>query len=312
MKILLASPRGFCAGVNRALGMINNILKIYGSPVYVRNWIVHNEHVISYLVNRGVIFVENICDVPDGSVLIFSAHGVSKKIKDEAMSRNFTAVFDATCPLVLKVQMEIFRISKKGAELILIGNSGHPEVDGLIGNYINKKGGIYLISKLEDIESLKIKNPKNLYYATQTTLLINDTEKIIHELNARFPKIIGPYKSDICYATTNRQKAVMDLEKQVDMFLIVGSKKSSNSIHLFKLAKKTNKPSYLINSINDIKKSFFKCNIKNIALSSGASTPDFLVENIIVYLKKIGVKKVLELDRKEEDVFFELPKNLKL
>lgn len=312
MKILLASPRGFCAGVNRALNIIRNVLKIYGPPIYVRNWIVHNEHVISNLVDLGVIFVHDICNVPDGSILIFSAHGVSKKIKKEVSSRNFFAVFDATCPLVLKVQMEIFRASKKGAELILIGNLGHPEVDGLIGHYTNKKGRIYLISKLEDIEFLKIKDPENLYYATQTTLLVSETKKIIIALNKRFPKIIGPYKEDICYATENRQKAIINLKEKVDMFLIIGSRKSSNSMHLFESAKKTNKPSYLINSIHDIKQSFFKKNIRSIGVSSGASTPDFLVKKIILYLKRIGVKKVLEFSKKNENVFFDVPKNLKL
>lgn len=312
MKILLASPRGFCAGVNRALKIISNVLEIYGSPVYVKNWIVHNEHVINDLTKLGVIFVKSIDDVPDNSILIFSAHGVSKKIKDEVISRNFKAVFDATCPLVLKVQMEIYRASSKGAELILIGNAGHPEVDGLIGHYINKNGGIYLISSLKDVKYLKIKNPNNLYYATQTTLLINDVNRIISELNIRFPKIIGPYKSDICYATINRQNAIINLKNKVDMFLIIGSKKSSNSMHLFKLAKKTKKPAYLINSIYDIKKYFFKDNVKNIAVSSGASTPDFLVKNILMYLKKIGVNKIFEFNKKTENIFFDLPKNLKL
>lgn len=312
MKILLVNPRGFCAGVNRALNIVYSALKIFGSPIYVFHKIVHNDYIVKYFLKIGVIFVNNISSVPDQSVLIFSAHGVSKKIKEEASFRNFRAVFDATCPLVSKVQMEVSRASDRFSEVILIGHNGHPEIEGVIGHYNSDgKKKIHLISNEKDVWKLKIMNQKNLCYVTQTTLSIYETDNIIRSLYVRFPNIIAPYKQDICYATTNRQKAICKVAKKSDLVLIIGSKISSNSTNLVKLSKKFNKSSYLINSLYEIENYWLK-NVQTIAISAGASAPSILIEQVISYLKLFGVKKIIEYDYKVEKVFFDIPKKLKI
>lgn len=311
MKILLINPRGFCAGVNRALSIIHNALRIYGSPIYVLHQIVHNDYVIKYFINLGVIFVNHLSAVPDNSILIFSAHGVSKNIKKEASLRNFHAVFDATCPLVSKVQMEVARANIKCAEVILIGHAGHPEVKGVISYYNNKKGKLHLISKEEDVWKIKVKNVSNLYFMTQTTLSIYETNMIIRSLYIRFPDIIGPYKNDICYATFNRQKAISKIAKKSDLILIIGSNNSSNSTNLAKLSKRINKSSYLISSVYDIENSWLK-NVKTVAISAGASAPNILINQIINYLKLFEVTEIVEYFYTKEKVFFDMPKKLKI
>lgn len=303
MKLFLANPRGFCAGVRRAINIVNYALLVYGPPIYVRNEIVHNSYVVNNLLKKGVIFVKKISDVPDNSVLIFSAHGVSKSVKKEAYSRNFKKIFDATCPLVSKVHMCVARASRKNGEVILIGSKGHPEIDGIIGQYENSNGGIYLISNKSDISNLKIKNTNNLFFVTQTTLSIIDTYEIINALKNKFPNIIFPYKNNICYATMNRQETVRKLSKKVDIILVVGSKNSSNSNSLVNVAKKLNTKSYLINSFCDIKDYWLK-NINSIAITSGASAPEELVKSVVNYLKVYGISEIVEFGKNEKKMFF--------
>lgn len=310
MKVLLSNPRGFCAGVKRAISIVEQALSIYGSPIYVYHDIVHNNYVINELNKKGVIFVENIKDVPENRVLIFSAHGVPQYIKKEALSKNYI-LFDATCPLVTKVHKEVIQASKKGLEVILIGHKKHPEVLGTVGQYNNINGGIYVIESIADIFKLKIKNKKNLFFVTQTTLSIYEYSKILKVLYKVFPNINGPKKSDICYATVNRQNAVIKLVKKSDIIIIVGSKSSSNSNRLFELAKNNNKKAKLIDHVKDIKVKWFKKNIKVIGITSGASVPEILVEKVVTRLFELGVTKSYEMKTNiKENIFFSIPNKL--
>ncbi|MBC8951539.1 4-hydroxy-3-methylbut-2-enyl diphosphate reductase [Xenorhabdus sp. PB62.4] len=311
MQILLANPRGFCAGVDRAISIVERALELYGAPIYVRHEVVHNRYVVDNLRNRGAIFIEEISEVPDGAILIFSAHGVSQAIRAEARSRNLTMLFDATCPLVTKVHMEVARASRKGKEAILIGHAGHPEVEGTMGQYNSPKGGMYLVESPEDVWKLQVKDENNLCFMTQTTLSVDDTSEVIDALNARFPNIVGPRKDDICYATTNRQEAVRDLASGSDIVLVVGSKNSSNSNRLAELAQRVGKPAYLIDSADDIKEEWIN-GANAVGVTAGASAPDILVQQVIERLKTFGAETVNELHGREENIVFEVPKELRV
>ncbi|HEI7948772.1 TPA: 4-hydroxy-3-methylbut-2-enyl diphosphate reductase [Proteus mirabilis] len=310
MQILLANPRGFCAGVDRAISIVERALEIYGAPIYVRHEVVHNRYVVNDLRERGAIFIEEISEVPDNAILIFSAHGVSQAIRQEARSRNLTMLFDATCPLVTKVHMEVARASRKGKEAILIGHAGHPEVEGTMGQYSNPEGGMYLVESPDDVWKLKVKDEDNLCFMTQTTLSVDDTSEVIDALNKRFPKIIGPRKDDICYATTNRQEAARELAERADVVFVVGSKNSSNSNRLAELAQRAGKPSYLIDSAEDINETWVShANI--VGVTAGASAPDILVQQVLARLKAFGAEEVIELSGREENIVFEVPKELR-
>nr|WP_250326575.1 4-hydroxy-3-methylbut-2-enyl diphosphate reductase [Morganella morganii] len=311
VRILLANPRGFCAGVDRAISIVERALELYGAPIYVRHEVVHNRYVVNDLRERGAIFIEEIAEVPDNAILIFSAHGVSQAIRQEARSRNLTMLFDATCPLVTKVHMEVARASRKGKEAILIGHAGHPEVEGTMGQYNNPEGGMYLVESPEDVWKLNVKDEENLSFMTQTTLSVDDTSEVIDALNARFPKIIGPRKDDICYATTNRQEAVRDLAGQADLVLVVGSKNSSNSNRLAELAQRVGKPSYLIDSADDINPAWLS-DVDTIGLTAGASAPDVLVQQVISRLQELGADEISQLEGREENIIFEVPKELRV
>jgi 4-hydroxy-3-methylbut-2-enyl diphosphate reductase len=311
MQILLANPRGFCAGVDRAISIVERALEIYGAPIYVRHEVVHNRYVVDSLRERGAVFIEEISEVPDGSILIFSAHGVSQAVRAEAKARELTMLFDATCPLVTKVHMEVARASRKGTEAILIGHAGHPEVEGTMGQYSNPKGGMYLVESPEDVRKLQVKNESNLCFMTQTTLSVDDTSEVIDALRKRFPNIIGPRKDDICYATTNRQEAVRNLAGDADVVLVVGSKNSSNSNRLAELAQRVGKPAYLIDSAADIQEFWLK-DAATIGVTAGASAPDVLVQDVISRLKVLGGLEVHEVSGREENIVFEVPKELRV
>ncbi|MGB8665796.1 4-hydroxy-3-methylbut-2-enyl diphosphate reductase [Serratia plymuthica] len=311
MQILLANPRGFCAGVDRAISIVERALEIYGAPIYVRHEVVHNRYVVDSLRERGAVFIEEIAEVPDGSILIFSAHGVSQAVRAEAKARDLTMLFDATCPLVTKVHMEVARASRRGTEAILIGHAGHPEVEGTMGQYSNPKGGMYLVESPEDVWKLQVKDESNLCFMTQTTLSVDDTSEVIDALRQRFPSIIGPRKDDICYATTNRQEAVRNLAGDADVVLVVGSKNSSNSNRLAELAQRVGKPAYLIDSAADIQEAWLK-NASNIGVTAGASAPDVLVQDVISRLRAMGGVDVHEVSGREENIVFEVPKELRV
>lgn len=311
MQILLANPRGFCAGVDRAISIVERALEIYGAPIYVRHEVVHNRYVVDSLRERGAVFIEEIAEVPDGSILIFSAHGVSQAVRAEAKARDLTMLFDATCPLVTKVHMEVARASRRGTEAILIGHAGHPEVEGTMGQYSNPKGGMYLVESPEDVWKLQVKDENNLCFMTQTTLSVDDTSEVIDALRQRFPSIIGPRKDDICYATTNRQEAVRNLAGDADVVLVVGSKNSSNSNRLAELAQRVGKPAYLIDSAADIQEAWLK-NARNIGVTAGASAPDVLVQDVISRLRAMGGVDVHEVSGREENIVFEVPKELRV
>ncbi|WMY97237.1 MAG: 4-hydroxy-3-methylbut-2-enyl diphosphate reductase [Arsenophonus sp.] len=309
MKILLANPRGFCAGVERAIKIVNYALLIYGPPIYVWHEIVHNEFIINEFKKKGVIFTENLKKIRKNSILIFSAHGVSEKIKKKVKKLHLKNLFDATCPLVSNIHMEVKKASLNNKEIIFIGNAGHQEVKGTIGQYYNKNGGIYLVESKKDIWKLKIKNEQNLYYITQTTLSKYDTMHIVKEIYKRFPNIQSSKLNNICYATINRQEAIYNLAKKTDIILIVGSKNSSNANRLKEISEKIGKPSYLINSYHDINIKWIK-NIKKIGITAGASVPNIIIDNIITFFKKQGINKIIELNGKNENVNFKLPRNL--
>ncbi|WP_346826966.1 4-hydroxy-3-methylbut-2-enyl diphosphate reductase [Serratia inhibens] len=311
MQILLANPRGFCAGVDRAISIVERALEIYGAPIYVRHEVVHNRYVVDSLRERGAVFIEEIAEVPDGSILIFSAHGVSQAVRAEAKARDLTMLFDATCPLVTKVHMEVARASRRGTEAILIGHAGHPEVEGTMGQYSNPKGGMYLVESPDDVWKLRVKDESNLCFMTQTTLSVDDTSEVIDALRQRFPSIIGPRKDDICYATTNRQEAVRNLAGDADVVLVVGSKNSSNSNRLAELAQRVGKPAYLIDSAADIQEAWLK-NASNIGVTAGASAPDVLVQDVISRLRAMGGVDVHEVSGREENIVFEVPKELRV
>ncbi|MFT5656741.1 MAG: 4-hydroxy-3-methylbut-2-enyl diphosphate reductase [Gammaproteobacteria bacterium] len=309
MEVLLANPRGFCAGVDRAIEIVERAIRLFGAPIYVRHEVVHNRYVVNDLKNKGAVFVEELDQVPDDCYVIFSAHGVSKKVQDEAKSRGLN-VFDATCPLVTKVHMEVSRYSRKGIETILIGHRGHPEVEGTMGQYSASNGGeIYLVESSDDVRTLKVNNPQELRFVTQTTLSKDDTAIIIDTLSECFPHIQGPLKEDICYATQNRQDAVKQLVEQCDLILIVGSKNSSNSNRLCEIAKNKDIEGYLIDSAEDIQTAWLK-NKKRIGLSAGASAPEQLVQDVIGFLRNHGATSVASQGF-SEDVVFSLPKALR-
>ncbi|HFO0261130.1 TPA: 4-hydroxy-3-methylbut-2-enyl diphosphate reductase [Serratia marcescens] len=311
MQILLANPRGFCAGVDRAISIVERALELYGAPIYVRHEVVHNRYVVDSLRERGAVFIEEIAEVPDGSILIFSAHGVSQAVRAEAKARDLTMLFDATCPLVTKVHMEVARASRRGTEAILIGHAGHPEVEGTMGQYSNPQGGMYLVESPDDVWKLQVKDENNLCFMTQTTLSVDDTSDVIDALRQRFPSIIGPRKDDICYATTNRQEAVRNLAGDADVVLVVGSKNSSNSNRLAELAQRVGKPAYLIDSAADIQESWLS-EARNIGVTAGASAPDVLVQEVISRLKALGGLDVHEISGREENIMFEVPKELRV
>ena len=298
MKIILANPRGFCAGVDRAISIVELALEIHGAPIYVRHEVVHNRFVVNGLRERGAIFVEELNEVPDGAIVIFSAHGVSQAVRQEAKDRNLK-VFDATCPLVTKVHMQVARASRKGTKAILIGHKGHPEVEGTMGQYGNQEGGIYLIESVEDIAHLPVQQDDDLTFMTQTTLSLDDTAETITALKEKYPAIQGPHKNDICYATTNRQQAVRELAKQSDLVVVVGSKNSSNSNRLAELASRMGVASKLIDDPNDIQANWFD-GVQTIGVTAGASAPEELVQSVISRLKEFGVTTVEELQGLEE------------
>lgn len=309
-KIILANPRGFCAGVDRAIGIVERALELFGAPIYVRHEVVHNKYVVDDLKNRGAIFVEELDQVPDQKIVIFSAHGVSKAIQEEAKRRNLK-VFDATCPLVTKVHMEVMRFSKLGVESILIGHAGHPEVEGTMGQFDTQYGGhMYLVETLSDVATLKINNPETLCFVTQTTLSVDDTSEIIDALKARFPNIAGPRKDDICYATQNRQDAVRDLAKSAKIIFVVGSKNSSNSNRLRELAQKEGAVAYLIDRAKDILPEWLQDHA-TIGVTAGASAPDILVREVIQYLQNLGAILEGDLPGIKETIIFPLPKELR-
>ena len=310
MKIILANPRGFCAGVDRAISIVELALEIHGAPIYVRHEVVHNRFVVNGLRERGAIFVEELSEVPDGAIVIFSAHGVSQAVRQEAKDRNLK-VFDATCPLVTKVHMQVARASRKGTKAILIGHKGHPEVEGTMGQYGNQEGGIYLIESVEDIAHLPVQQDDDLTFMTQTTLSLDDTAETITALKEKYPAIQGPHKNDICYATTNRQQAVRELAKQSDLVVVVGSKNSSNSNRLAELASRMGVASKLIDDPNDIQANWFD-GVQTIGVTAGASAPEELVQSVISRLKEFGVTTVEELQGLEENMFFEVPKELRV
>ena len=310
MRLLLANPRGFCAGVDRAIEIVERALKIFGAPIYVRHEVVHNRFVVEDLRAKGAIFIEEVSEVPDESILIFSAHGVSKKVQEEGKLRGLN-IFDATCPLVTKVHMEVAKFEKQGKECILIGHVGHPEVEGTMGQYTSDEGGIYLVETPEDVAELIVKNPNNLAFVTQTTLSVDDTSIVIDALKQHFPAIEGPRKDDICYATQNRQNAVKSMAKECDVLMVVGSKNSSNSNRLRELSEKLATPSYLIDNAGDINPDWLEGK-SCIGLTAGASAPELLVQNVVERLKQLGVSQVSELDGQPEKIEFSLPKELKV
>lgn len=310
MKIILANPRGFCAGVDRAISIVELALEIHGAPIYVRHEVVHNRFVVNGLRDRGAIFVEELSEVPDGAIVIFSAHGVSQAVRQEAKDRNLK-VFDATCPLVTKVHMQVARASRKGTKAILIGHKGHPEVEGTMGQYSNEDGGIFLIEKVEDIARLPMQENDDLTFMTQTTLSLDDTAETIAALKEKYPTIQGPHKNDICYATTNRQEAVRELAKLSDLVLVVGSKNSSNSNRLAELASRMGVKSQLLDDPADIQADWFN-DVKTIGITAGASAPEELVQSIISRLKEFGANTIEELQGLEENMFFEVPKELRI
>jgi len=309
MEVLLANPRGFCAGVDRAIEIVERAIKMFGAPIYVRHEVVHNRYVVNDLKQKGAIFVEELDQVPDHNHVIFSAHGVSRAVQEEARLRGLK-VFDATCPLVTKVHMEVSRYSRKGIETILIGHKGHPEVEGTMGQYDNSQGGeIYLVESSQDVWKLSVRNPDEIRFVTQTTLSKDDTAIVIEALYENFPRIQGPKKDDICYATQNRQDAVKQLVIQCDLILVVGSKNSSNSNRLREIAVNKKIEGYLIDSVDDIQPEWLEKKSR-IGVTAGASAPELLVQNVIEYLQDNGATKVSSLGF-SEDVVFSLPKALR-
>ncbi len=310
MEIHLANPRGFCAGVDRAIGIVENALILFGAPVYVRHEVVHNKFVVDGLRAKGAIFVDELDEVPDDSTVIFSAHGVSKAVREEAARRQLR-VFDAICPLVTKVHMEVGKYQDDGRESILIGHAGHPEVEGTLGQYTVRdgRGGMYLVESVDDVQNLKVKNPDFLAFVTQTTLSMDDTAEIIDALRSRFPKIVGPKKEDICYATQNRQDAVKRLLETCDLILVVGSQASSNSTRLKEIAEKRGIAAYLIDDASEIQPQWINGK-HSVGVAAGASAPEVLVEQVVAKLKECGGHTVNEVPGIIEEVVFSLPREL--
>lgn len=309
IQILRANPRGFCAGVDRAITIVERALDLFDAPIYVRHEVVHNKYVVDGLRERGAVFVEELDQVPDDSTVIFSAHGVSQAVRQEAKRRDLR-VFDATCPLVTKVHMEVARSSKRTTECVLIGHKGHPEVIGTMGQYSNDDGAMYLVETVEDVANLQVTDESNLSYVTQTTLSVDDTKNIIDALRERFPEIEGPRKDDICYATQNRQDAVKDISAKVDLLLVVGSKNSSNSNRLRELAEKNNTTAYLIDNSDGIDASWLT-GVKAVGVTAGASAPEILVNQVIEKLVELTNGEVVENPGIIEDTVFAVPVELR-
>ena len=305
VSIILAQPRGFCAGVDRAITIVERALEQFGAPIYVRHEIVHNKYVVDDLRNKGAVFIEELHEAPDGSTVIFSAHGVSLAVRAEAQRRNLH-IFDATCPLVTKVHVEVKRMREQGYEIIMIGHKGHPEVEGTMGQV---KDGIYLVDTESDVANLQVQTPDHLAYVTQTTLSVDDTKGIINALKQRFPKITEPKKADICYATQNRQDAVKVLAPQVDVVIVVGSPNSSNSNRLRELAEKMGVSAYMVDNADDVQAEWFT-HVQKIGVTAGASAPEVLVESVLNRIKELGASSVSVLEGVEESVKFPLPKGL--
>ncbi len=305
MEVLLANPRGFCAGVDRAIEIVERALALHGAPIYVRHEVVHNKFVVEGLKAKGAIFIEDLSDVPPGSILVFSAHGVPQSVRREAEARNLT-VFDATCPLVTKVHIEVSRMRQQGKEIVMIGHKGHPEVEGTMGQ---SNGGMYLVETPRDVAQLQVRDARNLAYVTQTTLSVDDASAIIAALKTRFPFITGPKKDDICYATQNRQDAVKVLAQQCDLVIVVGSPNSSNSNRLREVAQNLGVPAHLVDSAAELKAEWLQGKL-HVGVSAGASAPEVLVGEVVARLQALGAQQVQELSGIEENVVFPLPKAL--
>lgn len=305
----MANPRGFCAGVDRAIEIVERALEQFGAPIYVRHEVVHNKYVVDGLREKGAIFVDELHEVPDDSTVIFSAHGVSRQVEEEAESRQLR-VFDATCPLVTKVHLEVVKYAREGREVILIGHAGHPEVEGTMGRYDTRYGGkILLVETTEDIDTLTVQNTESLAFVSQTTLSVDDTKQIIERLQQKFPDIQAPRKDDICYATQNRQDAVKQLCQQIDLLLVVGAENSSNSNRLRELGERAGIPSFLIAGADDIQAEWQ--NVKRVGVTAGASAPEELVQQVVAKLNENNVGRVSELTGREENVTFSIPKPLR-
>jgi 4-hydroxy-3-methylbut-2-enyl diphosphate reductase len=311
MEVVLANPRGFCAGVDRAIEIVERALESFGAPIYVRHEVVHNRFVVDGLRARGAVFVDELDEVPDGATVIFSAHGVSQAVRKQAASRHLR-VFDATCPLVTKVHIEVSRHAKAGRDVVLIGHAGHPEVEGTIGQWDREgaRGEIYLVETPDDVRKLQPRHPQDIAYSTQTTLSIDDTKAVIDALREKFPAVIGPRHDDICYATQNRQDAVRKLGQQCDLVLVVGSPNSSNSNRLRELAEKQGVPAHLIDGAQDIDRAWIEGKV-NIGVTAGASAPESLVQGVVDQLRAWGAASVRELQGDPENMTFALPKELR-
>ena len=310
MQVLLASPRGFCAGVDRAIEIVERALALFGPPIHVRHEVVHNRYVVDDLRRKGAVFVEELDEVPDDSIVIFSAHGVSRAVQEEAERRGLK-VFDATCPLVTKVHMEVSRYAREGREVILIGHAGHPEVEGTMGRYDTRHGGaIYLVESPEDVARLQVRDPTRLAYVSQTTLSVDDTRRIIDALRARFPDLVGPRKDDICYATQNRQDAVKRLADQCQLILVVGSPNSSNSNRLRELAEHRGARAHLIDSADDLDPAWL-AGVARVGVTAGASAPEVLVQAVLARLRELGASEVVEHATVTENIVFALPRELR-
>lgn len=312
MDVVLANPRGFCAGVDRAIEIVDRLLDAFGAPIYVRHEVVHNRFVVEGLRRRGAIFVDELAEVPDGATVVFSAHGVSQAVRAEGGKRNLQ-VFDATCPLVTKVHIEVAQHCRAGRDVLMIGHGGHPEVEGTLGQWDRDNGQgarIALIETVEDARRVDVRDPARLAFVTQTTLSVDDTREIIAALQERFPAIAGPRRDDICYATQNRQDAVRRLAGQVDLVLVVGSPNSSNSNRLRELAEKSGVPAFLIDGAEDVRPDWL-LGRKRIGLTAGASAPESLVQDVVARLRALGADRVAELDGKPEDIVFALPRELR-
>ena len=313
MKILLANPRGFCAGVDRAIEIVERALELFGAPIYVRHEVVHNRFVVDRLTAAGAVFVEELDQVPDGATVVFSAHGVSRAVRSAGNTRGLK-VFDATCPLVTKVHMEVARHCKAGRDVVLIGHAGHPEVEGTLGQWLNAEdhgNSIFLVEDPGDVRELEVNQPENIAFVTQTTLSVDDTSAVIEALKKRFPAISGPKHDDICYATQNRQDAVRDLAGEVDLVLVVGSVNSSNSNRLRELAEKVGTTAYLVDGAQDVREEWLR-EVSSVGVTAGASAPESLVQGVIERLKQSGGETVTELSGRAENVEFALPRALRV
>jgi 4-hydroxy-3-methylbut-2-enyl diphosphate reductase len=313
VNVLLANPRGFCAGVDRAIEIVERALELFGAPIYVRHEVVHNRFVVDRLARQGAVFVDELADVPDGCTVIFSAHGVSQQVRTAGNARGLK-VFDATCPLVTKVHMEVIRHCKAGRDVVLIGHAGHPEVEGTMGQWLPRPPAdnrIFLVESIEDVRGLEVGYPDSVAYVTQTTLSVDDTEAIVRALQRRFPAIVGPKHDDICYATQNRQDAVRSIARQVELVLVVGSVNSSNSNRLRELAEKQGVPAYLIDGADDIREEWL-AGVSAVGLTAGASAPESLVQQVIDRLRKAGAETVSEIEGIPEHMEFALPRELRL